>query len=84
MEWNIGLQCGMKNVAYCGMEHGTLGSAVMWNVTLGGGKKYVDLGDLLQYGGTLLGKCGKEKSLVCNGTPGSSVERNTCAYAVNI
>jgi hypothetical protein len=37
------LQCGMKNVAYCGMEHGTQGSAVMWNVTLGSMVlKYVD------------------------------------------
>ncbi len=43
----------MKNVAYCGMEHGTLGSAVMWNVTLGSMVvKYVDLEDLLHYGGT--------------------------------
>jgi hypothetical protein len=33
VEWNIGLQCGMKNVAYCKMEHGTLGSAEVWNVT---------------------------------------------------
>ncbi len=24
----------MKNAAYCGMEHGTLGSAEVWNVTL--------------------------------------------------
>jgi hypothetical protein len=59
------------------MEPETLGSAVMWNVTLGSMVEYVDLEDLLQYGGMhCMGKCGKEKVLVWIGTPGSSVERS--------
>jgi hypothetical protein len=41
----------MKNVAYGGMGHETLGSAVVWNVTLGSMVvKYVDLEDLIQNG----------------------------------
>ncbi len=69
VEWNIRLQCGMKNVAYCGMEHGTLGSAEVQNVTqVSMMVKYVDQEDLLQ-NGTLHGlniTCNVErKSLLC-------------------